>query len=334
MDSPAREPVDGVGVVVIGRNEAARLGCSLESVGSCAHVVYVDSRSTDGSADIARARGVPVIELDATAPLSAARARNEGFRRLRGARPPVRFVQFVDGDCELQPGWLEAGARFLEAHPDAGTVSGRLRERDPAASIYNAVCDIEWEVPEGESQACGGNFMARAEAFEQAGGFRGDLLAGEEPEFARRLHRRGWRNWRIADSMALHDADMRTFAQWWRRTVRNGYGFAQGFHSSERAAGPRLWARELRSTWLWGAAVPGLAALCAAAWGPWGLAILLAYPLQVLRITARGTRSPRVNFASALLLVAGKFAQLAGHLRFLGERRSRPSASTVTERQA
>ena len=48
------------------------------------------------------------LALDPTRPFSAARARNEGFQALVAARPELRFVQFLDGDCTLLPGWLEA----------------------------------------------------------------------------------------------------------------------------------------------------------------------------------------------------------------------------------
>jgi glycosyltransferase involved in cell wall biosynthesis len=299
-----------VAVVVIGRNEGTHLGACLDSVlRSVTQVLYVDSASTDGSVALARARGVAVHELDASRPFSAARARNEGFARLRELYPQAAFVQFVDGDCVLAPRWLAAAAAFLAAHAEAASVCGRLRERHPGASIYNALCDLEWDVPPGESHACGGNLMVRAEAFEQVRGFRTDLLAGEEPELAQRLAATGWRNWRIADEMALHDAAMLRFAQWWRRTMRNGYGFGQGFGLRER-----LWARQLGSAWLWAFGVPCATVLGVLAFGPLGLLPLAVYPLQVVRL------STRMKPSSALLLVLGKFAELLGHLRYLARR--------------
>jgi len=305
---------------VIGRNEAAHLGACLDALmPGTRRVVYVDSGSRDASVAIARERGVSVLELDPQRPFSAARARNEGFARLVALHPEVELVQLVDGDCELAPGWLDAAARFLASRADVATVSGRLRERHPGASIYNALCDVEWEVPPGESQACGGNLMVRATAFARAGGFREDLLAGEEPELARRFASKGWRNWRIADEMALHDAAMLRFTQWWNRSVRSGYGFGQGFHLPP-SGGARLWARELRSTWIWALAIPCACVLALLAWGPAALVLLAIYPLQVLRIALRGTRSAKANLWGAALLMVGKFAQLAGYLKYRRER--------------
>ena len=120
----------------------------------------------------------------------------------------LRYVQFVDGDCMLQAGWMEAAVALLEQHTDWAAVCGRLREREPGASIYNRLCDLEWDRPVGRTEHCGGIFMARVTAFEAVGGFDATLGAGEEPELCRRLHRAGWQTHRVDTPMALHDADM------------------------------------------------------------------------------------------------------------------------------
>lgn len=98
---PSGTAFAGVGVVVIGRNEGERLRACLRSLSSAAgRIVYVDSGSTDASVALARTMGVQVVELDMRIGFTAARARNEGFRRLRELVPGLAYVQFVDGDCE------------------------------------------------------------------------------------------------------------------------------------------------------------------------------------------------------------------------------------------
>ena len=63
------------GVVIIGRNEGARLIRCLASVGEAdGPVVYVDSGSTDGSQKAARQAGADVVDLDLSHPFTAARA--------------------------------------------------------------------------------------------------------------------------------------------------------------------------------------------------------------------------------------------------------------------
>src|SRR6476660_3526039 len=92
MPRSDRQP--DVAVVAIGRNEGERLQRCLESVRpQCETIVYVDSGSDDGSVDLARGLGVEVVELDMSIPFTAARARNEGLRRLRELRPSLEYVQ-------------------------------------------------------------------------------------------------------------------------------------------------------------------------------------------------------------------------------------------------
>ena len=105
-----------VAIVAIGRNEGERLkaclrAAAVSSARGARTVVYVDSGSADGSAEYARSVGCRVVELDASRPFTAARARNEGFACAMEHAPDAEFVQFVDGDCELEEGWLEAGCR-------------------------------------------------------------------------------------------------------------------------------------------------------------------------------------------------------------------------------
>ena len=305
------------GVVAIGRNEGERLRRCLDSVRSrAAALVYVDSGSTDGSVELARSFGAAVIALDLSRPFTAARARNEGFRRLAEFTPPPELVQFVDGDCEVSDGWLETGSAFLDAHAEVAVVCGRNRERFPERSIYNRLADMEWDTPVGEARACGGNAMMRAAAFEQAGGFRDDLIAGEEPELCVRLRALGWHVWRLEAEMTLHDSAMTRFSQWWRRSMRAGYAFAEGAHL-HGSSPDRHWVREARSARVWGGAVPMLIFAGVLAFGPAAAWALLVYPLQVLRLTLKGSGRYTLRALRALFLVLGKFPEALGQVKFL-----------------
>lgn len=310
----------GIGVVAIGRNEGARLGQCLRAVASLAgRVVYVDSGSTDGSVALARKLGAAVVTLDLDKPFTAGRARNAGFRHLLELAPTLRHVQFVDGDCQIAPAWLDRASRFLDEHPRVAAVCGRRRERHPDQSVYNGLCDIEWNTPVGEAKACGGDAMMRVEAFESVQGFSPELIAGEEPELCVRLRAAGWRIWRVAEEMTLHDAAMQNFGQWWRRTLRGGYAFAQGA-SLHGAAPERHWVRESRSAWFWGLGVPLLVLAIVTGWSAWGLLLLAIYPLQIIRLAMRGKQTRRRNLVRAVFLVLGKFPEMLGQLRFLAHR--------------
>ncbi|MEG1039259.1 MAG: glycosyltransferase [Pseudomonas sp.] len=307
----------GIGVVVIGRNEGQRLERCLASLaGQADKLVYVDSGSTDGSVHMAQARGVEVVALDMTRPFTAARARNEGFACLQQVLPTMRYVQFVDGDCEVDADWLSTAQAFLDAHPQVAVVCGRRRERFPQRSVYNLLCDLEWDTPVGQAKACGGDALMRADAFAAMSGYRADLIAGEEPELCVRLRANGWQVWRLADEMTLHDAGMTRFSQWWQRSLRTGYAFAEGafLHG---AAPERHWQRESRRAWLWGLGIPLAIVLATALLGSWGLLLLLIYPLQALRLARRGDRSTRENWLQAVFLILGKFPEMLGQVKFL-----------------
>lgn len=311
-----------VGCVIIGRNEGDRLCRCLESVlTQVAAVVYVDSGSTDGSVALARTLGVTVVQLDMAIPFTAARGRNEGFRELQRRFTSLSYIQFVDGDCEIVPGWLHEARRFLESHSEVAVAFGRLRERYPERSIYNKLCDIEWDTPLGEAKACGGVAMIRATALMDAGGYRDDLIAGEEPELCIRLRKAGWKVWRIDHGMAWHDAAMMRFSQWWKRSVRAGHAYAEGafLHG---ASAERHWVRESRRAWFWGGGIPLLILLGLPMFGWSSLAISALYPLQILRLALQGTGSLalRDRWLRAVFLVLSKFPELAGQARFLVSR--------------
>ena len=306
-----------VGVVAIGRNEGERLGHCLRSAAHlAATVVYVDSGSTDGSVALARNLGAAVVALNLDTPFTAGRARNAGFRHLRQLAPELRYVQFVDADCQMVPEWLDKAAGFLDQHPGVAAVCGRRRERHPEQSVYNSLCDIEWDTAVGETRACGGDAMMRVDAFESVQGFSAGLIAGEEPELCVRLRAAGWRIWRIAEEMTLHDAAMQHFGQWWRRTLRAGYAFAQGANL-HGAAPERHWLRESRSAWFWGLGIPLIVVAVVAWWGAGGLWLLAIYPLQIVRLALRGGQLHRSNWRRAGFLVLGKFPEMLGQLKFL-----------------
>ncbi len=312
--------VANVGIVVIGRNEGERLSKCLQSVlGRAAPVVYVDSGSTDRSVSMARSFGSYIVELDTRIPFTAARARNEGFARLREVMPHLPYVQFVDGDCEVAAGWLDYAVAFLDSHRNVAVVCGRRRERYPARSIYNKLCDIEWNKPAGEAKACGGDALMRAEVFAKVGRYRADMIAGEEPELCVRLRRAGWRIWRLDREMTLHDAAMTRFSQWWRRTLRGGYAFAKGAYL-HGAPPERHCVWESRRAWLWGIWLP-LACLAAGlTFEPWGWAAWLIYPLQILRQTARNPGPLGDRTLLALFQVLARFPEGFGQIKFMRDR--------------
>ena len=331
--------MNDVGVIAIGRNEGERLRRCLASVaGRGMSVVYVDSASTDGSVALARGIGAEVVELDMSLPFSAARARNAGFERLVQVAPHVRFVQFVDGDCEVVDGWIERAKRELEARPEVAVVCGRRRERDPDGSIYNRLADLEWDTPIGEAKSCGGDAVMRVEPFRAVGGFDASVAAGEEPELCQRLREKGHKILRIDAEMTLHDSAMLRFGQWWKRAVRSGYGAAD---VASRFGDRGLFVKHVQSarTWTVGwsgwvvaflllAALYGLAAEQALKrvvfWAmAFCLVVVAALPLQMLRVAwgvRRRVPDTKTALAYGALTMIGKWANVVGQRQYRRDR--------------
>ena len=299
-----------IDAVVIGRNEGTRLVACLTSLRPhLRQIIYVDSGSSDGSVQRAKDLGAEVVALDMSMPFTAARARNAGLARLfQQEQNPQALVQLIDGDCMLDPGWIATASAFLTQHPEIAVVCGRRRERFPQATLYNALCDQEWNTPIGEAKACGGDALMRLEALRQVAGFRPDLIAGEEPEMCLRLRQEGWKIWRLDAEMTLHDAQMTRFSQWWKRSRRAGHAFAEGAALHGKTP-ERHWRTETRRAIVWGAILPLLVLLCALV-TPWALLGLLIYPLQVLRL------SRRIGLTGAVFSVLGKFAESQGVIEY------------------
>lgn len=318
-----------IGVVVIGRNEGQRLRRCLESIRSQTEkIIYVDSGSTDGSIELARSLGADVVELDMAHPFTGARARNAGFERLQLNGNPPEFVQFIDGDCELQKNWLHDAGDVLTSRPDLAAVTGRLRERFPERSIYNRLCDMEWRQPPGETNFFPGIVMIRTEAFIQAGGYNPAMIAGEEPELALRITRHGWKILRLENEMALHDANILRFGQWWKRMVRSGHAYAESaaMHGRERE---RYCVRQTARAIIFGLAMPCFF-VCLIAIGfytPW-IAAFAIFPLLLWARAIFRSYKYRRNLGDrklnaalyAMMAIPTNVAEAIGVLRYGGNR--------------
>lgn len=296
------DPRKSCGAVVIGRNEGDRLRRCLAAVtAQIDKVVYVDSGSTDDSLDFAREIGVVAVALDPAQPFTAARARNSGVEALASTHPEVDFVQFIDGDCELDPDWLGKALAAMALSLQTAVVCGRRRERRPDLSVYNRLCDIEWNTPVGETDACGGDSLMRLAAFREVGGFAPELIAGEEPDLCHRLRQSGWNVLRIDAEMTLHDAGMTRASQWWARAKRSGYATAEAWRR-RGASDPRL-KRQALSNIFWAQPL---------AWPLW--------PVLWWRVYRRA------GSLQATHVVLGKLPHLHGQLRYWLDRpKGRPA---------
>ncbi|MEM7555055.1 MAG: glycosyltransferase [Cyanobacteria bacterium P01_A01_bin.84] len=309
-----------VGVVVIGRNEGNRLkSCLLSVLGENRVIVYVDSGSTDKSVELANSLGVNVVELNLSVPFTAARARNQGFEYLLKIEPDIEFVQFVDGDCRILQEWWSPATQELQIQPNVVVVCGRRQEQFPEKSIYNRLCDIEWDTPIGEAKACGGDAMMRVAALQQVGGFNPKLIAGEEPELCLRLRQAGGKIMRIDAPMTIHDAQMTNFPQWWKRSLRAGHAYAEGSWLHGKTP-EKYWVKESHSIWIYGFILPTLAVvLMLPSYGLSIVFLVAVYAYLGYRVYSFA-KSQELSSSDAILYslfcIIGKFPQAQGQIQF------------------
>ena len=312
-----------IGIIIIGRNEGDRLQRCFDSLPVTVSAVYVDSGSSDSSVALAGRNGIAVVQLGAPPNHTAARARNAGLEWHRLKCPGLSYVMLIDGDCQLAPGWLAVASRALDENADFGLVFGRRREQNPQNSIYNRLCDLEWDRPVGEALTAGGDVFCRMGAITAIGGYRGSMIAGEDPDMAWRLRADGWKIHRLDADMTVHDAAIHRFSQWWRRAQRSGHAFAELAHLHPSADAPG-WARQCNSIIAWGGALPAAMLAClfcgmvfGRAWYAAGAVPGLLWMAQLFRLTAKHLYLPAsLAFAHSWFLLIGKCAQACGLAQF------------------
>ena len=216
-------------------------------------------------------------------------------RIVNGAVPTEVALMLPDDLFAAMPNSPAAFTRAIDP-PPAPTV----RTSTMAASASSCI----------KAKACGGDALMRRAALDAVGGYREDLIAGEEPEMCFRMRAHGWRIVRLDAEMTRHDADMTRLSQWWQRSRRAGHTYAEGAALHGRSP-ERYRMRELRRTLVWGLALPLAALLGALLLTPWALLGLLVYPGQIARMVLRGMDVPRAAF-----LVLGKFPELQGVLGY------------------
>jgi GT2 family glycosyltransferase len=311
-----------LGIVVIGRNEGKRLSLSLQSMQeSNCPIVYVDSGSKDDSVSIANPLADIVHCLDNSRPFSAARARNEGFDVLMRQFPDIQYVQFIDGDCVVAKGWFDAAIETLTNNKQLALVLGHRRELRPNLTIYNRLCAMEWNSPLGELKNFGGligSFCIRTEVFREVGGFKINVLAGEDSELGVRMSLAGYGMMKIDHHMETHDANMLKFSQWWSRSVRAGHAIGQrAFLNGDTVLKDCV--RERKSTLFWGVFLPMLALILLIPTRGFSLVIVLAYiflGIKVYLYRRKQGESFRDAMTYAGFIVIGKFANGLGLIKF------------------
>ncbi|MBQ7885607.1 MAG: glycosyltransferase family 2 protein [Clostridia bacterium] len=192
-----------ISVVVIGKNEGARLDSCMDSIrtslGFLAHeIIYVDSRSSDDSVSRAKAHGARCFILSDER-TTAGLGRFAGTQEARG-----EYLLFLDGDMQLQKGFCEKAMMAMASRGYDGCTGIRkdvyLKNGEAAGENANYFgCVAERIAPE-----FGGALFIKKEALQQAGGWSPDTIACEEAELHARLKAHKLRIAELPVNMIVH----------------------------------------------------------------------------------------------------------------------------------
>lgn len=222
---PATGP-EKAGVVICAMNEES-IETTIKSVEEGRIIVVVLASDREGVPNDNLGNQIVTVQLS-DAEATAGRARNAGYRALKKLVPDLVYVQFVDAGEAIDPDWLGAASRHMDRRPELSAVEGKKEARFVGQEAKQTKQLRSSILPAGEVQTCKATAMFRAQAFEAAGGFRGDIAVNETEDLCIRLRRRGGHIWRIEPLMSISDGAQKGPSEWWGRALKNGYSYAVG----------------------------------------------------------------------------------------------------------
>ena len=181
-----------ISVIVIGKNEETRLGACMQSIKDAmgvmlCEILYVDSRSTDSSVQIARRWGAHCYVL-------SDERTTAGLGRLVGTKEAEgEYLLFLDADMQLRRGFLEKAMMAMAQEGFDGATGIRddvyMKDGKLLSRVNNYFgCHAQRIAPE-----FGGALFIKKEALEKAGGWSADTFACEEAELHARIKDAGLR---------------------------------------------------------------------------------------------------------------------------------------------
>lgn len=219
-------------VVIKAYNEEAKIGACLRSVmqalQACplsAEVVVADSVSADRTVAIAQEFPVRVVQFRHAHERGCGAGVQLGYQCARG-----RYVLLLDGDMQLQPGFLPAALQALHDDPRLAGVAGLLVDTEVRNAFdRHRVNDAVSSVARMEQWLNGGG-LYRRQAIEQSGGYAADrnLKGWEEADLGMRLRAHGFALRRISVEAVRHEGHASGTAALLRRLWRGGRAAAGG----------------------------------------------------------------------------------------------------------
>lgn len=191
-------------IVIIGRNEEQAIAKCVTAAQKAAaeiggaEIIFVDSASTDRTAEIVSSMGVGVLSLDPSRKLCPSAGRFVGSQHATG-----EFVLFIDADTLVYEGFLAQAIDHFRAEPQVAGVNGRIDDLNEngerlegVEDRYDGIANVKWL----RGPCC----FYRRSALIECGSFDPQLAMEEEAELGLRLVRAGWKLNILPTPMACH----------------------------------------------------------------------------------------------------------------------------------
>jgi GT2 family glycosyltransferase len=325
--------------VIKALNEQAHIEACLSSAlralqGIGGEVVLADSCSSDATVALARRYPVRIVQLAHASERCCGIGAQLGYEHARGS-----LVYLMDGDMELQEGFLQAAASVLAQNPQLAAVGGQVLERNLAHLEYRARNDkpMAQRRSAAVDRLDGGGLYRRAAIESVAYLSDRNLHSYEEYELGLRLRRAGWGLWRLPIDAVSHEGHRTAaLALLWRRW-RSGYAWGAG--ELLRAC----WGDRLRWLEVWRLREMRLYLGLLAMWLLLGAWLLASWPHPLPALAAAALSACAVLLLTSWRkrsLTRGLYALLAWHVNAAGllrgllrKRRSpsRPIASRMIQ---
>lgn len=208
-------------------------------------VILVDSISTDRTLTIASQFPIRIIQFEVLADRGCGAAVQLGYQLAKGD-----FIFLLDGDMELEPGFIVRALNYLEQNPKVAGVGGRLIDQQintladqRRVEQYSAIQEVK------HMPSLGGGGLYRRSAIEAVGYLAHRWLpACEEAELGARLIASGWHIVRLPYPSVKHTGHDETTWQMITRLWRNRRLHAYGIFLRTAIGKPWYW-RAAKTAW-------------------------------------------------------------------------------------
>ncbi|MFD5392231.1 bifunctional polysaccharide deacetylase/glycosyltransferase family 2 protein [Streptomyces sp. NPDC127074] len=238
--SRVQEVTDPVSVIVPAYNEKECIANTLKSLSAATHpieILVVDDGSTDGTADIAEAMGLPNVRVLRQANAGKPAALNRGI-----AHASHELIVMMDGDTVFEPTTIRELVRPF-ADSRVGAVAGNAKVGN-RGKLIGAWQHIEYVMGFNLDRRMydllrcmptipGAIGAFRRRALLEAGGMSADTLA-EDTDITIALHRAGWQVVYQEHARAWTEAPS-SLGQLWKQRYRWSYGTMQALWKHRRS---------------------------------------------------------------------------------------------------